>query len=122
MRSTAKTRCAAALLLAFGVTSIPFAAMAAEQGKRQGVSRPLAEAYNASGQDLFRAFAAQPGNIVFSPFSIGTAMAMVLSGARGETRTEMHRVLRHGLPAADIDPANARALAVLGADDGKAVP
>ncbi len=122
MRSTAKTRCAAALLLAFGVTFIPFAAMAAEQGKRQGMSRPLAEAYNASGQDLFRAFAAQPGNIVFSPFSIGTAMAMVLSGARGETRTEMHRVLRHGLPAADIDPANARALAVLGADDGKAVP
>ena len=122
MRSTAKTRCAAALLLAFGITSIPFAAMAAEQGKRQGVSRPLAEAYNASGQDLFRAFAAQPGNIVFSPFSIGTAMAMVLSGARGETRTEMHRVLRHGLPAADIDPANARALAVLGADAGKAVP
>src|SRR5262245_48856413 len=40
----------------------------------------LIRAYNASGQALFKDFAAGPGNIVFSPYSIGTAMAMALAG------------------------------------------
>src|SRR5687768_4472435 len=42
----------------------------------------LSEAYNASGQELFSRLAAAPGdprNIVFSPYSIGTAMALALS-------------------------------------------
>ena len=51
----------------------------------------LVAAYNASGQDLFRTFVASPGNIVFSPYSIGTAMAMALAGARSETEREMAR-------------------------------
>jgi serpin B len=59
----------------------------------------LTAAYNASGHDLFAAFVATPGNIVFSPYSIGTAMAMVLSGARGETERETAAVLRQ--PARD---------------------
>src|SRR4051794_30494785 len=51
----------------------------------------LTAAYDASAHDLFTAFAARPGNIVLSPYSIGTAMAMALSGARGETEREMAR-------------------------------
>ena len=50
---------------------------------------------------------------MFSPYSIGTAMAMVLSGARGETQADMLKALRHSLAANEIDPANARALAAL---------
>ena len=46
----------------------------------------LTQAYNASGLGLFQDFSASPGNIVLSPYSIGTAMAMALSGARGATR------------------------------------
>ena len=57
---------------------------------------PLVKAYNQSGLELFKIFAGQPGNIVFSPYSIGTAMAMVLSGARGETQADMLKALRHG--------------------------
>jgi serpin B len=84
--------------------------------------RALTAAYDASAHDLFTTFAAKPGNIVFSPYSIGTAMAMVLSGARGATESEMARVLRHTLPRAAIDKANASVLATLNGYDRSAVP
>lgn len=115
MRWTANHGAAAALILAFSLPLAPISSGAAEQGK----GRSLTEAYNMSGQELFRTFAGQPGNIVFSPYSIGTAMAMVLSGARGETQTEMHKLLRHPLPIAQIDAANAQALEGLAAYNAK---
>ena len=77
----------------------------------------LTRAYNASGQALFKEFAAGPGNIVFSPYSIGTAMAMALAGARGETEREMIAVLQHSLASGLVDDANARAIAVLNGYD-----
>jgi leukocyte elastase inhibitor len=92
-------------------------------GVAQEGTRALTDAYNASGQDLFRSFAAAPGNIVFSPYSIGTAMAMVLAGARGDTEREMAGVLRHRQARQEIADANARALAVLnGYDQSNALP
>lgn len=79
-------------------------------------SRAVTAAYNASGQQLFKQFlAASPGNVVFSPYSIGTAMAMTLSGARGGNAAEMAKVLAQTLPREKIDAANAAALAVLAA-------
>ncbi len=59
--------------------------------------RTLTRAYNASGQQLFKDLAAASGNLVFSPYSIGTAMAMALAGARGETERQMIEVLQHRL-------------------------
>ena len=50
---------------------------------------PLVDAFNGTGLRLFQAFAKTPGNIVISPYSIGTAMAMVLAGARGDNAAEM---------------------------------
>src|SRR5262249_61377690 len=58
-------------------------------------------------------FVAPPGNIVLPPYAIGAAMAMTLSGARGETAAEMARVLRQTLPRDDMDAASAAALALL---------
>jgi serpin B len=84
--------------------------------------RALTAAYDASAHGLFTTFAAKPGNIVFSPYSVGTAMAMVLSGARGETESEMARVLRHTIPRAAIDRANASVLATLNGYDRSAAP
>lgn len=84
---------------------------------------PLTQAYNRSGQELFQALATAPGNVVLSPASVGTAMAMVLAGARGETEAEMRKVLRHTLAHKAIDDANAQALAALlapGAPNAKA--
>jgi serpin B len=80
-------------------------------------ARALTAAYNGSGQELFKLLlAASPGNVVFSPYSIGTAMAMALSGARGDNATEMAKVLAQTLPSGEIDSANAAVLAVLNGD------
>ncbi len=102
--------CAAVLTCALAVSSVvqplvPSRAEAAEM--------PLVKAYNQSGLELFKIFAEKPGNIVFSPYSIGSAMAMVLSGARGDTQADMLKALRQTLAASEIDPANAKALAAL---------
>lgn len=96
-----------ALLLGF------FLALSVLPAAAQDGGRALTQAYNRSGHELFQALAATPGNVVLSPFSIGTAMAMVLAGARGETETEMRSVLRHTLSGEQIDAANAKALAAL---------
>lgn len=77
----------------------------------------LTAAYNFSGQQLFREFAERPGNIVFSPYSVGTVMAMALSGARGETAAEMTRALGHRQPVAAMEAANSQAIAILNGYD-----
>ena len=58
-----------------------------------------AHATNAIGLDLFREVAknAADQNVVLSPYSIETALALAYAGAAGATRDEMSRVLR--LPA-----------------------
>jgi serpin B len=83
------------------------------KGHSPSETRALTAAYNASGHDLFRRFAATPGNVVLSPYSIGTAMAMAFSGARGDTEREMAGALRHTLERTRIDDANAGVLATL---------
>ncbi|MFZ5690287.1 MAG: serpin family protein [Pseudomonadota bacterium] len=107
-------RMAAFPALALALSVLPAAA--------QDDGRALTQAYNRSGQELFQALAAAPGNVVLSPFSIGTAMAMVLAGARGETETEMRNVLRHTLSGEQIDAANAKTLAALLASGESSCP
>jgi serpin B len=51
------------------------------------------EAINAFGMDLYRAQAGTEGNLLLSPYSIESALAMTCAGAAGDTRTEMQRVL-----------------------------
>src|SRR4029453_2959598 len=85
-------------------TMVAAALMPSRALARDG-TRALTDAYNACGQDLFRSFAAKPGNIVFSPYSIGTAMAMVLAGARGETEQQMAAALRHSQGRGEIGGA-----------------
>lgn len=93
----------------------PFGAAAQEAGRPQ--VQALTHAYNASGQALFKEFSARPGNIVFSPYSIGTAMAMALAGTRGDTEREMAAVLQHSLARAAINDANAASMAILNGYD-----
>ncbi len=82
----------------------------------------LSAAYNGSGRQLFGDFAKKPGNIVFSPFSIGTAMAMVLSGARGATEAELANVLMQRLSRSEIEAASGKAMAMLAAYDTSSDP
>ena len=79
-------------------------------------------AYNEAGFDLFKRLAAAQGNIAYSPYSVGTAMAMALSGARGATEAEMAKVLRQTLPRAAMEDENASVLATLNGYDKSAVP
>jgi hypothetical protein len=88
----------------------------------QNDERALTQAYNASGAALFKQLAGSPGNIVLSPLSIGTAMAMALSGARGETEREMASVLKQGLDRPAMEAANEALRSVLHAYDKSAVP
>lgn len=77
----------------------------------------LTRAYNASGLALYRQLAGASGNVVLSPYSIGSAMAMARSGARGETERQMASVLKHTLPREATDAANAALLAILNGYD-----
>jgi serpin B len=100
-----------ALVLAGALS--PHAAIAQQADQASAVT----QAYNISGQQLFAGFSRKPGNVVFSPVSIGSAMAMVLSGARGETRDEMAKILRHTQPLEAIDGENKRILTLLNGYD-----
>ncbi len=50
------------------------------------------EAYNGFAFDLYGRYRADDGNILFSPYSISTALSMTYEGARGETADEMEAV------------------------------
>ena len=52
-----------------------------------------ADAINEFGFDLYRRFATPTGNLVFSPASLASGLAMTSAGAAGETRAEILRVL-----------------------------
>lgn len=64
---------------------------------------PAVTANDAFAADLYRRLAATgDGNVVFSPLSITTALAMTRNGAVGTTRTEMDAVL-HAPPGSGLD-------------------
>jgi serpin B len=109
---------AAATIAALAAVASPSAADAQDAAQ----IKQLTQAYSASGQQLFARFAAAPGNIVFSPTSVGTALTMALAGARGSTETEMAKVLQHRLGRADIDAANGDLLKVLNGYDKSTAP
>lgn len=60
-----------------------------------GPTAIAAQAVNAFGLDLFRQVAKPDANVLLSPYSIQSAMAMACAGAEGKTREEMARVLHY---------------------------
>jgi serpin B len=92
------------------------------EAQEAGMMKALAHDYNASGLALYRALARRPGNVVLSPYSIGSALAMVHSGARGETEREMAAALKMSLPREAVDAANAALLNHLKGYDRTADP
>lgn len=67
----------------------------------QADSSAVATGINSFGLDLHRRLAAGGGNLVTSPWSISSALAMTYGGAAGRTKTEMQGVLH--LPANDAE-------------------
>jgi serpin B len=82
----------AALLFASGVRYPLFA-----EEKMADLARALTNAFASMGGQLYSALSSKPGNIVFSPYSIGTAMAMAMSGARPD------RTRDRECPSASLD-------------------
>jgi len=53
----------------------------------------ISKASNAFALDLYARLTKEPGNIVLSPFSICTAISASSAGARGQTASQMAKVL-----------------------------
>ncbi len=64
------------------------------------VPTPIVDGANAFAEDLYALVAKKPGNVVFSPASISTALAMTYAGAQGETAKQMQKALH--LPATKV--------------------
>jgi serpin B len=125
MHSTRRQACIAAFAGAALAILMPRHALAQDEAVQDGGQnggRALTDAYNASGLALFKQLSGSPGNIVLSPFSIGTAMAMALSGARGETEREMAGVLEQRLDRTAMEAANVALMSALHRYDQSAVP
>lgn len=80
------------------------------------------EANNAFAFDLFGHLQKEAaGNLFLSPYSVSSALAMTLTGARGNTESQMAKALHFELPKARLHPAcGALADEIQGAGKGKA--
>ena len=66
----------------------------------------VVEGNNRFALDLYaRLQADQPANLFFSPSSLSTALAMTYAGARGDTASQMAKVLHFTLPPEKLHPA-----------------
>ena len=89
MKMLRKTAAIAFLMLA-PVMLAPGSVPAADSGSE---ARPAAAAANAFAVDLYKAMRKPEGNLIFSPYSVSTALAMAYAGARGRTASQMAIVL-----------------------------
>ena len=55
--------------------------------------------------DVYRALAAEPGNVIYSPHSISIALGMTWAGARNNTERQMAQTLRFGMSQAQTHAA-----------------
>lgn len=86
-------------------------------------ARALADGNNRFAVDLYAALCDRPGNVLVSPYSVETALAMVHEGARGDTAERMAAVL--GLPDAPTTAYRDLAAALVPGtveEDGKSIP
>jgi serpin B len=65
----------------------------------------LAQGNNQFAFDLYRRLAKLDGNLIFSPYSISSALAMTYAGARGDTAAEMADTLHFTLKPDRLHPA-----------------
>jgi len=102
-RSPGSSRLAAAAVALAAVLAQPPCAPGQEPP-----AKDAAAAGSALGVDLYRQFAAEDGNVFFSPYSVAEGLALLASGAEGRTRQELLSVMHWSLgpdrmPAAFAD-------------------
>ncbi|XP_025760376.1 serpin B8-like [Oreochromis niloticus] len=86
-----------------------------------GSAISLSEANSAFSLALFKQLSNnnKTGNIFFSPFSISSALAMVMLGARGNTATQMSECLQTGDCWGDVHSSFAKLLTELNRTDAR---
>ncbi len=96
---------ACAFLLTTGCApTAPTVALAQSDRPRRAAEAPttdreaLIAGNTAFALDLYRALRKSEGNLLLSPYSISSALAMVFAGARNETERQMADVLHFDLP------------------------
>ena len=77
--------------------STAFVVHAAQRGEDQPERRTVADGNNLFACEMFAKLSDDAHNVVFSPLSISTAMAMVYAGARKETASEIAAVMHFSL-------------------------
>jgi serpin B len=81
------------VLLILAATVISVLPQAPKSFSRSPESSAAVNANTAFAVDLYQKLKGQPGNLFFSPYSISSALAMTYAGARGQTESEMAKVL-----------------------------
>ena len=111
------------LLKAVAVAGILAGASAADAAEPpEADAKALVEGGNAFAIDLYKKLAAEKGNVVCSPYSVSAALAMTYAGARGDTATEMAKVLGFTALGERVHPAQADLARRLKGDDAKGQP
>ncbi|WP_434046039.1 MULTISPECIES: serpin family protein [Sorangium] len=82
-------------------------------------AKALVAGNTAFALDLYRRVSVWSSNLIYSPYSVSSALAMTYAGARGETEAQMMRALRFTLPQERLHPAfNALDLALASRGEG----
>jgi len=81
----------------------------------------VVEGNSAFAFDLYARLKSQEGNLIYSPYSISTALAMTYAGARGDTAAEMEKTLRFPCEKVQVDrgPAEAQVFMDVSWDQGR---
>ena len=87
------------MALAFAVP--PATAETSSQSMQPLPPQQLAASNNAFAYDLYAQLKGKEGNLLFSPFSVSTALAMTYAGAKGDSAAQMQKVLH--FPASQND-------------------
>jgi len=84
------------------MTAFAFGAPLAAQPAPDSNRPPIVAANTSFALDLYQREKTSSGNLFFSPYSLSTALGMTYCGARGQTASEMGRVLHFDVPQAEV--------------------
>lgn len=88
-----------------------------DSGDRTSTMQATVDASNQFAFDLYRRYSTEGGNILFSPYSISTALSMTYEGARGKTAKEMKAVFHFVEEPSERRPAVASIFNILNSED-----
>lgn len=91
------------LVLVLGSLSPSFLAAKPQEPQSFVTPSPIVQASNQFTLDLYARFRTQPGNLIFSGFNVSTALAMAHAGARGQTASQMAKVLHFPQDRTNLD-------------------